>query len=115
MDEATFEKLANATLKALMADIEEAIADQIEDIDLQGSVLTLELADGGTYVINKHAVNKEIWLSSPRSGAAHFAYEVASGRWLPTRGGEDLHARLSAELGAVAGQAVELTPIARQG
>ena len=115
MDESTFEKLANATLKALMAEIEEALADAIEDIDLQGSVLTLELADGGTYVINKHTANKEIWLSSPKSGAAHFAYDGGSRRWLPTRGGDDLHARLSAELGAVAGAAVELAPVSLEG
>jgi len=115
MDESTFEKLANATLKSLMAEIEEALPDDIEDIDVQGSVLTLELVDGGTYVINKHAANKEIWLSSPKSGAAHFAYDGASRRWLPTRGGADLHARLSEELSAIAGEAIELSPVSLEG
>jgi len=112
MDEATFEKLADATLKALMAEIEEAAGDAIEDIDIQGSVLTIELEDGGTYVINKHAANREIWLSSPKSGAAHYAFDSASGRWQPTRGGADLHATLSAEFSGVAGEAVELSPVA---
>ncbi|TDQ84225.1 frataxin [Dongia mobilis] len=112
MDEATFDKLADATLKALMAEIEDGVADGIEDIDLQGSVLTIELEDGGTYVINKHAANKEIWLSSPKSGAAHYAFDPASGRWQPTRGGADLHAVLSAEFSAIAGAAVELAPVA---
>jgi frataxin len=115
MDETRFEKLADATLKALMAGIEDAAGDAIEDIDLQGSVLTVELADGGTYVINKHAANQEIWLSSPRSGAAHYAFEPASGRWQPTRGGADLHAVLSAEFSAIAGAAVELAPVAPAG
>jgi frataxin len=115
MDDSSFEKLANATLKGLMAAIEDAMPDALEDIDLQGSVLTLELVDGGTYVINKHAANHEIWLSSPRSGAAHFAFDAASGSWLPTRGGEDLHQRLSAELSAIAGEAVELAPLGREG
>lgn len=115
MEESSFEKLADATLKGLMDQIEEALADALEDIDLQGSVLTVELADGGTYVINKHAVNREIWLSSPKSGAAHFAFDSSSGRWQSTRGGADLHARLSTELSAVAGEAVELAPPAGEG
>ena len=111
MDSPAFEKLANATLKDLLSAIEDAIPDAIEDIDLQGSVLTIELIDGGTYVINKHAANQEIWLSSPRSGAAHYAFNEASGSWQPTRGGTDLHTTLSAELGAIAGEAIELAPV----
>lgn len=111
MDSSAFEILANATLKDLLSAIEDAIPDAIEDIDLQGSVLTIELIDGGTYVINKHAANQEIWLSSPKSGAAHYAFDAGSGRWQPTRGGQDLHATLSAELGQIAGEAVELAPV----
>lgn len=111
MDASAFEKLANATLKDLLAAIEEAMPDALEDIDLQGSVLTVELNDGGTYVINKHAANQEIWLSSPKSGAAHYAYDDARGNWQPTRGGQDLHTTLSAELSAIAGEAVELAPV----
>lgn len=111
MDDSTFDRLASATLRELMAAIEAALPDELEDIDLQGSVLTIELADGGTYVINKHTANKEIWLSSPKSGAAHFAYDAASGEWQPTRGGDPLHARLGAELAAVAGQPLLLVPV----
>ncbi len=114
MDDANFDRLASATLRELMAAIEAALPDELEDIDLQGSVLTIELAGGGTYVINKHAANKEIWLSSPKSGAAHFAYAAASGEWQPTRGGPPLHARLGAELAAVAGRPVSLAPVAAE-
>ncbi len=102
MDAAEFDRRASETLKRLMIAIEDGMGDSLEDIDLQGSVLTVELADGGTYVINKHAANQEIWLSSPKSGAAHFK-PGESGAWLPTRGGENLHARLDAELSAVLG------------
>ena len=102
MDAAEFDRRASETLKRLMIAIEDGMGDEIEDIDLQGSVLTIELSDGGTYVINKHAANQEIWLSSPKSGAAHFK-PSESGEWLPTRGGEHLHARLEAELSAVLG------------
>jgi frataxin len=102
MDAAEFDRRASETLKRLMIAIEDGMGDALEDIDLQGSVLTVELSDGGTYVINKHAANQEIWLSSPKSGAAHFK-PGESGAWLPTRGGETLHARLEAELSAVLG------------
>ena len=102
MDAPEFDRRASETLKRLMIAIEDGMGDEIEDIDLQGSVLTIELNDGGTYVINKHAANQEIWLSSPKSGAAHFKPD-ASGQWLPTRGGDNLHARLDAELSAVLG------------
>jgi frataxin len=108
MDAAEFDRLANATLKQLEIAIEDAMDDQLEDIELQGSVLTIEIDGGGTYVINKHAENQEIWLSSPISGAAHFKPDEASGEWLPTRGGEPLHARLESELSAVLGKPLGL-------
>jgi frataxin len=34
-------------------------------ISLKSGVLTLQLGDKGTYVINKQPPNKQIWLSSP--------------------------------------------------
>jgi len=108
MDAAEFDRRASETLKRLMIAIEDGMGDEIEDIDLQGSVLTIELADGGTYVINKHAANQEIWLSSPKSGASHFKPDEAGRQWLPTRGGEPLHAKLEAELSAVLGSPLGL-------
>jgi frataxin len=60
-------------------------------------VLTVE-GDDGTWVVNKHAPTRQIWLSSPKSGARHYAFEAASGLWQDTRGGADLLATLSSEL-----------------
>ena len=60
----------------------------------------------GTWVVNKHAPTRQIWLSSPKSGARHYAFDAASGLWKDTRGGDDLLAHLSAELGV----ALEWTP-----
>ena len=108
MEAAEFDRLATDTLKRLMLAIEESLGDAIEDIDLQGSVLTVDLVDGGTYVINKHADNREIWLSSPKSGAAHFKPDAYGRTWQSTRGGDPLHARLNAELGAIAGKPIDL-------
>ena len=91
MSESTFETLADGLLGAL----EEGLGD---DADRQGGVLTVE-TEGGTWVINKHGPTRQIWLSSPKSGARHYAFEAATGQWLDTRGSGDLLSTLSAELG----------------
>ncbi|MBV8535593.1 MAG: iron donor protein CyaY, partial [Alphaproteobacteria bacterium] len=79
------------------------------DVELRGGILTLELEDGRQYVINKHTPNRQIWLSSPVSGAAHFVHDPQGGVWRSTRGDAQLHSLLAAELSALSGQAVELT------
>lgn len=107
MDAAKFDNLADRTLKHLMVAIEDQMADEIDDIDLQGSVLTIDLVVGGTYVINKHSATQEIWLSSPKSGAAHFKF-APSKQWLSTREDGNLHDRLEKELGVVLGNPMDL-------
>ena len=93
MADMPFESLADSLLAAL----EEGIGDHT-DAELQGGVLTVE-GDDGIWLVNKHAPTQQIWLSSPRSGARHYAFDGVSGQWRDTRGGGDLLATLSAELG----------------
>lgn len=93
MSDSAFEDRADD----LLASLEEAIGRH-EDADLQGGVLTIE-ADRGTWLVNKHAPTRQIWLSSPLSGARHYAFDEAAGLWRDTRGGDDLLTILSAELG----------------
>lgn len=93
MTESAFESLADS----LLATLEEGLGP-CGDAELQGGVLTLE-GDGGTWVVNKHAATRQLWLSSPKSGARHYAFEASSGLWQDTRGGADLLATLSRELG----------------
>ncbi len=83
-DETAFETLADNLLARLMDCIETQRGDSL-DVDLQDGILTIELDAGGEYVINKHAPNRQIWVSSPVSGASHFAYVPESGAWLSTR------------------------------
>jgi frataxin len=99
MDESSFERVAEATLRDLMSRIEAARDDA--DCELAGGVLTVELEDGATYVVNLQRPNRQIWLSSPRSGAWHFARDAA-GHWVSTRGPERLESLLEAELGLAA-------------
>ncbi len=93
MDDAPFESLADS----LLATLEEGVGAHV-DAELQGGVLTVE-GDGGIWVINKHAPTRQVWLSSPKSGARHYAFDSGTGQWRDTRGGDDLLAVLSSELG----------------
>lgn len=110
MNQVDFERQAGRILDSLFEQIEDQLGDWLE-VDLEAGILKLELPDGGTYIVNKHAPNREIWLSSPRSGAWHFA-AAESGRWRSTRSGPDGHpdflALLSGELAAASGRDVAL-------
>jgi frataxin len=102
LDEPSFARLADETLKHILAAVEDALADHL-DIDLEGGILTIRLEAGGIYVINKQAPNRQIWLASPASGAWHFDYREGpgkAGRWIATRGGARLSELLSRELSA---------------
>jgi frataxin len=103
MEESAFQAAAEATLGRLYMVIDERLGDDI-DAELRGGILTLELEDGRQYVINKHAPTKQLWLSSPVSGAAHFDYDEPSRSWRSTRGGPPLAERLAAELAAATGR-----------
>jgi frataxin len=92
MSERAFEPLADSLLAALEAGLG-------DDAELQGGVLTIE-GDEGTWVVNKHAPTRQVWLSSPRSGARHYAFDASSGLWKDTRGGLDLLTVINAELAA---------------
>jgi frataxin len=94
MTDSSFESLADSLLKHL----EEEIGKHAE-ADLQGSVLTVQNAEIGVWLINKHAPTRQVWLSSPKSGARHYAFDADSGQWQDTRGGADLLSVLSGELG----------------
>ncbi|MCX7365108.1 MAG: iron donor protein CyaY [Alphaproteobacteria bacterium] len=91
MTDSPFITLADSLLAAL----EDGIGS---DAELQAGILTVE-ADEGTWIINKHGPTRQVWVSSPKSGARHYSFDAATGRWVDTRGGGDLLASLSAELG----------------
>jgi frataxin len=96
LDESGFAALADALLEAILEAVEEVYEDA--DADIHAGILTISLAAGGQYVINKHAPNREIWLSSPKSGATHFKW--ANEEWVSTRDGSvKLVPLLTAELG----------------
>lgn len=105
MNEAEFERRASEVLDRLFEQIEDQLGDWL-DVEMAGGILQIELPAGGTYVINKHAPNREIWMSSPRSGAWHFG--PAGDGWRSTRGTEELTELLAGELAAASGRTVRL-------
>ena len=102
-DESQFETLAEAWLRRAGQAIEDASEDV--DVELQGGVLTAELDDGRAFLLNKHAPLRQLWLSSPISGASH--YRHADGGWRSTRDGRELAAVLVEDF-AHAGIALDL-------
>jgi len=58
----------------------EQLQEEQEDVDVEYSagVLTLKFPPTGTYVINKQPPNKQIWLSSPRSGPKRYDWVILS-------------------------------------
>ncbi len=106
IDEAAFESLAAQTLQRFAVRIEEASIEL--EVDLEDGVLNIETEDGSIYLVNKHSAMRQLWLSSPVSGAGHFDYNAENKVWESTRGGEPLEKILERELTAAAGTPVKL-------
>ena len=101
LSDSEFVTIAMGTLDDMMGDIEESLGDYL-DIDLLNGIMKIELDDGGEYVINAHAPNRQIWVSSPFSGATH--YDYVDGGWTSTKGGGDLKTVLASELAKATGE-----------
>lgn len=106
-DDPRFETIATETLDHFMEKIDDALGDRL-DVDLENGILTMELPTGAQYVLNKHAPNRQIWMSSPVSGASHYAYDGETGKWLSIRGGERLDEVLAYELSSAMGEDLTL-------
>lgn len=102
-----FNSLAEKTIENLFDSIEREIGHMAE-VDLEGGILNAELDDGRIYIINKHSPNRQIWLSSPLSGAHHFSFDSGAGEWVSTRGDARLIGLLESELSSIKGGSVSL-------
>eukprot|EP00742_Colponemidia_sp_Colp-10_P027434 GILJ01033978.1.p1 GENE.GILJ01033978.1~~GILJ01033978.1.p1 ORF type:complete len:172 (-),score=17.36 GILJ01033978.1:19-534(-) len=77
---------------------------QISDISNNGGVLTLDMGeDIGTFILNKQAPKRQLWLSSPISGPSHYDMMDEEGRvwWKCDKTGRDLSKLLEKELSEV--------------
>ncbi len=99
MVEKAIENLFEATMREI---------GHMAEVDLEGGILNIELDDGRVFIINKHSPNRQIWLSSPLSGAHHFSFDQGSGEWVSTRDSGQLLNLLEDELSSIKGGTVNL-------
>jgi len=95
-----YEKFSDTTLDSLTEFFDEVAetCDVPSDFDVicESGVLTICVSQSvGTYVINKQAPNKQIWLSSPISGPKR--YDFVDGSWKYLNDGKYLYQLLEEE------------------
>ncbi len=85
---------ADATLAAIGAALDAASDASDADVDwsLNDGILEIEASPGGKIIVNRHGVNREIWVAA-RSGGFHF--RARDGVWRDTRGGDALDGKLA--------------------
>lgn len=100
MNESEFNPLADMALTR----IETACDNAGVDVNRSGNLLEIEFDNGTKIIVNRHDINKEIWLAA-KSGGFHYAYQ--DGNWTSQRDGSELFAKLT-ELFAAQGEAISL-------
>ncbi|XP_012276458.1 frataxin homolog, mitochondrial [Orussus abietinus] len=96
-----FEKISDETLESLSEYFDELVeqANHLQDADVSygDGVLTVKFGKQyGTYVINRQTPNRQIWLSSPKSGPKR--YDFIDDKWIYKHDGKSLHALLDSEI-----------------
>ena len=108
MTESEFLALSGAVLRQIEQSVERAADAADADIEcaINGNVLEIEFVDNGSKIIvNSQAAMQEIWVAA-KAGGFHFRHE--GGRWLDTRGNDELFAALTKMASAQAGVALTL-------
>jgi len=84
---------------AYMTKIFDHLESNFPNFDLEDDEesITIEASQNRQFLINIHPISKQIWYSSPLSGAHHFA-PTPSGDWIDTRNGNELLSFLNLEL-----------------
>jgi len=100
INETEFHRLANNTLQTLSDALEKADETSLLTLEMENSIITIELQDGRQFIISKHTPSRQLWLSSPVSGGLHFSCN-AEGQWI-LADGRTLGGVLSKELQTIA-------------
>ena len=83
MDETEYHSHAIIPLQELLEMVEVLEEKHKIEAELEEGVLAIIMPDGKEYVINKHTPSRQIWVSSPYSGAGYFEYDGTN--WGPKR------------------------------
>ncbi|KAJ7225747.1 hypothetical protein GGX14DRAFT_640690 [Mycena pura] len=109
-----YHMLSDATMDGLLHALEnlmDMLVNPAYEVEYHSGVLTLQLGDKGTYVINKQPPNKQIWLSSPFSGPKRYDYNEQNSTWVYSRDGQSLPDLLNRELSDVLQRSVDVTKV----
>lgn len=108
MNESEFIDLAEETIEAIQAAIDES-ADDIEYDEING-VLTLEFENNSQIIFSKQTPVKQLWMAA-KAGGFHFDYDEDSQQWVCDKGDkEDLHTMLNRLSSEQAGESIQLFP-----
>ncbi len=104
LNESQFDRIADDTLKALTSALDEV--GEALDVEYANGILNVDFAAGGApYVINSHRAARQIWVSAEQR-AGHYSWDGS--RWLDTKTGEELFAKIESLLTARLGQPIAL-------
>lgn len=94
MDEATYQKLADAAFR-IISDAFDSVDPDIVDCEGGGDVVTLTLRGGKKCVVNTQRPTRQIWLAA-NSRAWHFSWDEGAHHWIDDKGrGDELYATLA--------------------
>jgi CyaY protein len=108
MTETEFLRLADSTLTAIEAALEQATNETDLDVECSrsGNVLEIEFVDNGSKIIvNSQAAMQEMWVAA-KAGGFHYRHDGET--WRNTRDGSELFQVLSELSTGQAGQQVVL-------
>ncbi|KAJ8958246.1 hypothetical protein NQ318_017389 [Aromia moschata] len=109
----TFDRVCEETLESLTEFFEDLIESKEKlskaDVSYSDGVLTINLGEYGTYVINRQTPNKQIWLSSPVSGPKRYDYVASGGHWTYKYDAISLHELLQKEISKILGENVDFS------
>jgi len=111
LSSAEYHALSDETMETLLGALETLVDSGPNpdfEVEYSSGVLTLNLGEHGTYVINKQPPNKQIWLSSPISGPKRYDYDPETSTWAYSRDNTTLGQLLEEELSEPFGEPVKL-------
>ncbi|EPX71924.1 frataxin [Schizosaccharomyces octosporus yFS286] len=109
-----YHRLADDTLEVFNNTFEDLLEESGRrdyDIEYSSGVLTLNLGDHGTYVINKQPPAHQVWLSSPVSGPKHYEWSSNNKTWKSTRDDSTISEILAKEIGDAFSKKIEFKDI----
>ncbi len=109
-----YHDMANLTIEGVQEvyeDYSDATPDQQVEVECASDVLNVTVGAHGTFVLNKQAPNKQLWLSSPVSGPLRYDFCPESAAWLNSRDRHPLLPLLVADFEALVGDRLDFAPV----